>query len=82
MEAGVLAVFVLIATEESADIFDRAIKTFKDLSLWMLERYAIADVDADVNEDPMLLQSIAESAKEIITLRIEGGEELKHIYTS
>ncbi len=59
-----------VNTDESADILERAIKTFKDLRLWMLQRYATADVNADVNEDPMLLKSIAESAKEIITLRI------------
>jgi hypothetical protein len=67
-----------VNTEESADIFERANETFKDLSLWMLQRYATADVNDDVNADLMLPKSIVESAKEIMTLRIEEGEELKH----
>ncbi len=71
MTAEVDDVTAEVNTDESVDIFERANKTFKDLPLWMLQRYATADVNADVNEDPMLLKSIAESVKEIITLRIE-----------
>ena len=67
-----------VDTHESADIFESANGTFKGLPLWMLQRYATADVNADVNADPMLLNSIVESAKEIMTLRIEEGEELNH----
>jgi hypothetical protein len=64
--------------DESVDIFEIANKTFKDLPPWMLQRYALADVSADANADPILLKSIVESAKEIMTIRIEEGEELKH----
>jgi hypothetical protein len=56
-----------VNTQESADIFERANETLNDLSFWMLQRYATADVNADVNTDQMLLKRIVESAKEIMT---------------
>ena len=62
----------------SADIFERANETFKNLPPWMLQRFATADVDINVNANPMLLSSIVQSAKDIMTLRIEEGEELSH----
>ena len=65
----------------SADIFERANETFKNLPPWMLQRFATADLNINVNADPVLLSRIVQSAKDIITLRIEEGEELsRHLY--
>ncbi len=67
-----------VNTHESADIFERTNETFRHLPLWMLERCATADVNDNMNGDLMLPYSIVQIAKDIMTLQIEEGEELKH----
>jgi hypothetical protein len=44
----------------------------------MLQRYATLKVNAAGNTDPMFLNSMVQSANDIMPLRIEEGEELSH----
>jgi hypothetical protein len=44
----------------------------------MLQLYATLELNTAVNTDPMLLNSMVQSAKDIMPFRIEEGEELSH----
>ena len=59
-------------------VFTLATKTFHMLPLWILQRMANAKIEQDITSTASLLQSIVESANDVLHYRVEEGEELIH----
>jgi hypothetical protein len=64
--------------EVDEDAYLAATNTFEHLPLWMVERYANATYELETTNKGPLLDAIIRTAQNILTTRIEAGDELKH----
>jgi hypothetical protein len=65
----------LNASVQASDVFQNAVKILNRQPNWILERMANS-VTPEIIQDDAILQHIAESAGQILTARIEDGDQL------
>ena len=63
-------------TSADTDVLEKVSTVFNTMPLWTLQRIATAKVEQGITTNPLTLQSIVHSAKDILTKRVEHGEEL------
>jgi hypothetical protein len=78
MTGTIVSISAQAVVSDYEHVFTIATKTFHMLPLWILQRMANAKIEQDITSTSSLLQSIVESASDVLHHRIEDGEELIH----